>query len=61
MQEIIEILMNRDGISYADAKAAYLECQEAMMYALDEGRIFEVEEILRSELGLEPDYIFNFI
>ena len=61
MQEIIEILMHRDGLSYADAKEAYLECQEAMMFAMDCGDFDEVEEILRSELGLEPDYIFNFI
>ena len=61
MQEIIEILMRRDGISYAEAKESYLECQEAIQDAIDNDEIFEVEEILRSELGLEPDYIFNFI
>ena len=61
MKEIIEILMRRDGLTYEDAKEAYLECQEAMMYAVEDGDFFEVEEILRSELGLEPDYIFNFI
>ena len=61
MKEIIEILMRRDGLTYADAKEAYLECQEAMMDAVESGDFFEVEEILRSELGLEPDYIFNFI
>jgi hypothetical protein len=61
MQEIIEILMRRDGLSYADAKEAYLECKEAIMEAIDNGYEFEVEEILRSELGLEPDYIFSFI
>ena len=61
MKEIIEILMNRDGLTYEDAKEAYLECQEAMMCAVEDGDFFEVEEILRSELGLEPDYIFNFI
>lgn len=61
MKEIIEILMRRDGISYADAKEAYLECREAIQEAIDNGEVFEVEEILASELGLEPDYIFNFI
>lgn len=61
MQEIIEILMKRDGISYNDAKEAYLECREAIMEAIDNDEIFEVDEILRSELGLEPDYIMNFI
>lgn len=61
MQEIIEILMNRDGLTYADAKAAYIECRDAIMEAIEADEIFDVEEILRSELGLEPDYIFNFI
>lgn len=61
MKEIIDILMRRDGLTYADAKAAYLECQEAIQEAIDNDEIFEVDEILRSELGLEPDYIFNFI
>lgn len=61
MKEIIEILMRRDGLTYEDAKEAYLECQEAIMEAIDNDEIFEVEEILRSELGLEGDYIFNFI
>ena len=61
MQEIIEILMRRDGLSYADAKEAYLECQEAMMDAIDCGNFYEVEEILSYELGLEGDYVFNFI
>ena len=61
MQEIIEILMRRDGISESDATMAYLECKEAMLEAIDMGEIFEVEEILRCELGLEGDYIFNFI
>jgi hypothetical protein len=61
MQEIIEILMRRDGTSYADAKEAYLECREVIVEAIDNGDELEVEEILRSELGLEPDYIFNFI
>lgn len=61
MQEIIEILMRRDGLSYADAKQAYMECKSEIMDALDGTSAMEVEEILASELGLEPDYIFNFI
>lgn len=61
MKEIIEILMRRDGISYADAKEAYLDCREAIQEAIDNDEIFEVDAILMSELGLEPDYIFNFI
>jgi len=61
MREIIEILMNRDSLSYEDARAAYLECQDAIEEAVANGEYEEVDEILRSELGLEPDYIFCFI
>lgn len=61
MKEIINILMNRDGLNYEDAKVAYLECQDAIEEAVANGEYAEVDEILRSELGLEPDYIFCFI
>lgn len=53
--------MNRDSLSYEDARAAYLECQDAIEEAVANGEYAEVDEILRSELGLEPDYIFCFI
>ena len=61
MQKIIEILMRRDNLTYAEAKEAYLDCKAEIMEAIDNDDCFEVEEILRCELGLEPDYIFNFI
>lgn len=61
MKEIIEILMNRDGLTYLEAKQLYLECEAAIMVAISHDALLEVDEILRSELGLEPDYIFNFI
>ena len=61
MKEIIEILMNRDGLSYADAKAAYLECQSELTDVFDGTSCLSLEEVLMGELGLEPDYIFNFI
>lgn len=61
MKEIIEILMNRDGISYEDAKQAYLDCKSEIEDVLDGTSCLTVEEVLMSELGLEEDYIFNFI
>lgn len=61
MKEIIEILMNRDGISYEDAKQAYLDCESEIEDVLDGTSCLTVEEVLMSELGLEEDYIFNFI
>ncbi len=61
MEHIIEILMRRDGLSYEDAKEACKECREAMLDAIECGEYFEAEEILRCELGLEPDYIFDLV
>lgn len=61
MKEIIEILMRRDGVTYEEAKAMYLDCKSEIEDVLDGTSCLTVEEILMSELGLEPDYIFNFI
>ena len=61
MKKIIEILMNRYGVTYEEAKAMYLDCQSEMMDAFYGTSCRDVDEILQSELGLEPDYIFNFI
>ena len=61
MKEIIEILMKRDGVTYEEAESMYLDCKSEMMDAFYGTSCPEVEEILMRELGLEPDYIFNFI
>ena len=61
MEKIIKILMNRDGVSYDEAKEMYLNCRSELMDALDGTSCLDPEEVLISELGLEPDYIFDFI
>lgn len=61
MNEIIDILMRRDGMTYEEAKAAYEDCLSEIMDALCGTNVLEVEEILMDELGLEPDYIYCFI
>lgn len=61
MKEIIEILMRRDGVSYEEAEEMYLNCKSEIMDVFDGTNCLSVEEVLSSELGLEPDYIFNFI
>ena len=61
MNEIINILIKRDGLTYKDAKEAYFECKSELMDAIDGTSCLSPEEVLMSELGLEPDYIFNFI
>ena len=57
MEEVIRLIMRRDEISYEEAKEAVDECVEEMWDAVIHNRFQEVEDILASELGLEPDYI----
>ena len=50
--EVVEILMKRDGLSRREAQEMIQECN------FDP---FETEDILIEELGLEMDYIFEFL
>ena len=57
MNEIIEILMRRDGISRLEAENLVDECLDEMYGAFEVGDYLECEEILKCMLGLEPDYL----
>ena len=61
MKEIIKILMERDGVSYEEAKEMYENCKSELMDAIDGTSCLSPEEVLLEELGLEMDYIFCFI
>lgn len=61
MEEIINILMRRDGISRLEAENLVIECKEEMNNAIMGGHYIEAEDILASYLGLEPDYIFDLL
>ena len=61
MEKIINILMRRDGVSYEEAKEMYMNCKSELMDALAGTSCLDPEEVLQYELGLEPDYIFEFI
>lgn len=61
MNEIISILMRRDGVTREEAREMYLECKSELMDAISGTSCLDPEEVLASELGLEPDYIFYFI
>ena len=60
MNEIIEILMRRDGYTYDDAKEIYDDTLSELMDAFDGTSCLSPEEVLMG-IGLEMDYIFNFI
>ena len=61
MNRIIEILMNRDNLTYEEAKEMYDDTKAELMDAIDGTSGLDPEEVLMSELGLEMDYIFDFI
>lgn len=49
---IIKILIERDGMSFEDAKELFLDLQERMLAG-------DCPEEVLYEIGLEPDYIFD--
>lgn len=61
LEELAEMLSKRDGISYEEELAAIRDTAADMEYAFYNGRLDEAEDILRENLGLEPDYLDLFI
>ena len=61
MNEIINILMRRDGISENEARNLVEECRKEIEAVIAGGRYMEAEDIIASYLELEPDYIMDLI
>ena len=61
MEKIIKILMDRDGLTYEEAKEIYEDTKAELMDAINGTSCLSPEEVLLGELGLEMDYIFDFI
>ena len=59
MNEVVEILMKRDGLSRREAQDRFNEVREMIQECNFDP--FETEDILIEELGLEMDYIFEFL
>ena len=58
MEDIVELIMRRDHISYNEALHAVEMCKEELVEAVQEGQSYdEVADILAWWLGLEPDYL----
>lgn len=54
--EIVEVLMKRDGMTEAEARKALADAREAFDPETD-----DFGEFMASEFGLEEDYIFDFL
>lgn len=59
MSKVVEILMKRDGLSLTEAQKQFNEVRE-MIQGCNFDPV-ETEDILIEELGLEMDYIFEFL
>lgn len=57
--DFVELLMRRDGITRRDAEEVMDECLEELRYC--GGNYDEAEDIVRTYLGLEPDYLYDLI
>ena len=62
VRDIITILMRRDGMSYDEAERYVREVQEEISNEILAGATLEeIEDIIMDELGLEPDYVIDFL
>lgn len=61
MDEIINILMKRDGLTRDEATMSYNNFLENAQSYIDSGDGEALEDLLMDELGLEPDYIFDIL
>lgn len=59
MNEVLTILMERDGLSRHEALEVMREARAAMLEALDVG--IDPEEVFADITGLEPDYIWSVL
>lgn len=61
IEELAQMMSKRDGISVEEELDAIRIAAIDMETAFYNGDLNLAEEILRSDLGLEPDYLFLFI
>ena len=61
MNRVVEILMERDGMTEQEAKNAIEQVRTEIYSAAENGCYEEAEDIMRSFLGLEMDYLVDII
>ena len=61
MNEIVEILTQRDHLSQLEAENLVEECKEELWEAAARGNYQECEDIVKFYLDLEPDYLIYFL
>lgn len=60
--KVIKILMNRDNMTFQEAKYLIIECRDALLEANNNPNSdILADEIIMDYLGLEPDYFFDIM
>ena len=60
--EVVKILVVRDGISIDEAIEKVEELQAEINHAICEGQtLCELESIVEDMVGLEPDFLMDFL
>lgn len=59
--EVVEILIRRDGMSRADAEKYFTETMKEVWDLIESGDTFEAEDAFTNGFGLEPDYFISII
>lgn len=55
---VVKILMERDGMTKEEATALVKDTQAEL---LDCTNVLEADDIIMSNLGLEPDYLYDIL
>jgi len=55
MNKIVDVLINRDGMTKAEAQKALNTAKERLLEGEDP------QAVLEEEFGLEPDYVFDLL
>lgn len=61
METIINILMKRDNLSFEEARRQCEDTVDEIHMAIASGDYLLAEELMMSDLGLEPDYLMYII
>ena len=61
MKSVKQILIDRDDMTAEEAEELIEEVREEIQFAANIGDYNMVEDIMYGDLGLEMDYIFEFL
>lgn len=60
-KDLRDMLMARDHTSRYEAQYMIDETQQLIDECLEDGNLYDIEEIIEDNLGLEPDYLDLFL